>query len=186
MFDRITQLIFACACLAVAFGAMNITLASENSEIIDIDAIKCEVTSELLKRWVNTDDAPRYIHLEIGEDSFMDRDDDFFCSNGRHGNDCAFPANREDSNFPPHGCHLEMPGIIDKQNPTSYTVRYDLQADEQLLSLAINNVMVSDDGTQAKLLVSRHVSRTATEPGFLMYSSTIIAKKSSHGWSFYE
>ena len=186
MFDRFTQLMLACACLAVTFGMMNITLASENSEFIDRNAIKCEVTSELLNRWLISDGTPRYIHLEIGAGSFIDSADDFFCSNGRHGNDCAFPANREGSQFPPHRCNLEAPGIIDTQNPNSYTERHDLHADEQLLSLAINNVMVSNDGNQVKLLVSRHLNRTASEPGFLVYSSTIIAKKSSRGWSFYE
>ena len=186
MFDRITQLIFACACLAVAFGAMNITLASENSEIIDIDAIKCEVTSELLKRWVNTDDAPRYIHVEVGEGSFIDGDDDFFCSNGWHGSDCAFPASRERSKFHANGCNLEVAGIIDTRNPNAYTSRTSIQEDEQLLSLAFNYVMISEDGTRAKMLISRQLSRSSTRPHFLLYSSIVTAQKTTQGWAFSE
>jgi len=181
MFDRITQLVFACAFLSITFGVMQITLGTEYENYSKTDQDKCEVASAWIDRWTKSDGDPRYYDIEMGTAR-----PDWFGTCQDHT--CNVDLSQQRYALPRHKCGLETPGVVDTERPEGYINRKEMVADENLLNLGVHFVDISNDGTSANLFVSRYVVPSAfPQLGCAtgIYQS-VSAKKTESGWTFYE
>ena len=182
MFDRITQLILACACLAITFGVMNITVAAQNAQYQISDEAKCEIATAWIERWSNSESSPRYYDVEIG--SVPHRFFPVRCN----GLTCEPDLTKKRFAMPSHKCGLESIGVIDTHRRHGYTNRNEMFANEKLLSLGVHFVDIAGDGQSANLFVSRYV--VPSEDPYLYCGTgayfSISAKMSESGWTFYE